>query len=257
MEKQAVKKSTIIAVSIVSGLIVAGLILVLSFSKPDSPKKDTSAQQADNFIASSDAVAGENNTEIKKQLTPGEVAGYYVDNGDGWYYNLEAGGADGFDGIFSAGFDSAHSSAEQNPQSHITMNGTWKLENGEIKLFSEGIYRSSMWACDGYIVDSLNYFVGEIDFPDDKFQTVLASKAGESGDTQIFNFYNDGKLIMEIIRNDGATDSAADENPLPPYQMIAGTYEKTGDKVVVTIGDSPQEFYVVNDGLAKWIYVKS
>jgi hypothetical protein len=67
-------------------------------------------------------------------------------------------------------------------------------------------------------------------------------------------------MIMEIIRNDGTMDSAADSgaqsDPLPAYQMVAGTYEKKGDKVIVTIGDSAQEFYVVNDGLAKWIYVK-
>ena len=257
------KKSTIIAISIVAGLFITGLILLLSFSKPDSSKKmpeDYGAESAGEFIASSDAVAGENNSEIKKQLTPEEVAGYYIYESDGWYYKFEAGNAEGYDGNFSAGFDSAHSSAEQNPQNHITMNGVWKLENGEIKLFSEGVYRSSMWACDGYIVDSLNYFVGKIDFEEDRFQSVFASKAGESGDSQIFNFYNDGKMIMEIIRNDGTMDSAADSgaqsDPLPAYQMVAGTYEKKGDKVVVTIGDSAQEFYVVNDGLAKWIYVK-
>ena len=263
LEKQTVKKSTVIAISIVAGLVITGLILLLSFSKPDSPRKvseDSGAESAGEFIVSSDAVAGENNSEIKKQLTPQEVAGYYVDESDGWYYKLEMGNADGFDGVFSAGFDSAHSSAEQNPQNHITMNGTWKLENGEIKLFSEGIYRSSMWACDGYIVDSLNYFVGKIDFEENKFQTILASKAGESGDTQIFNFYNDGKMIMEIIRNDGTMDSAADSGAqsdlLPSYQMIAGTYEKKENKVIITLGDSAQEFYIVNDGLAKWIYVK-
>lgn len=251
------KKKGIIAISIISGLVVLALILVLSLTGPDN-KKDN-VNPADEFLASSDAVAGENNSEIEKSMTAAEVAGYYIDESDGWYYKFDLAPKDGYDGSFSAGFDASHQAAGQNPQNGFTAGGSWKLENGEIKLYSEGQYRSSMWACSGYIVDSLNYFVGDID-PDAKtWQSVFVSRAGESGDTQIFNLYSDGKLIMEIVRNDGTADSSAtsnEQNPLPEYQMLAGTYEKSGDKLIITVGGSAQEYYIVNDGFAKWKYIK-
>lgn len=255
-------------------LIITALILVLAFNAPDKQenKAGSAPDAAKEFLASSDAVAGENNSEIAKELTPAEVCGYYIDDSDGWYYSFELAPTDKYDGTFSAGFDANHASAIENPQKNFSATGTWKLSHGEIKLYSNDTYQSSMWACGDYIVDSQNYFVGDIDPEKNKQQTVLVSKPGNSGDTQIFNLYNDGKMIMEIKRNDGkddlVTDSAADSaldsaadsalqpEPLPSYELFAGTYEKKGDKMAITVGGATQEYYVVNDGLAKWIYLK-
>ncbi|MBR2404719.1 MAG: hypothetical protein IKA95_03580 [Clostridia bacterium] len=247
------KKNSVITVSVFAVLIITGLILVLSFTGNDAKE---AVNPADEFLSSSDAVAGENNSEINTDLTPAEVAGYYIDNSDGWYYSFTHAPSGEYDGSFSAGFDASHALTDQNPQSAFTAGGNWKLEKGEIELYSEGVYRSSMWVCGDYIVDSLNYFVGHIDPDDGKIQSVFVSKAGESGDTQVFNLYSDGKLIMEIIRNDGTADSAAQSSELPPYQMLAGTYAINGDKIAITIGTAVQEYYVVNDGFAKWKYVK-
>lgn len=253
------KKRSVIIVSVIAVLAITALILVLSLTGGKNESKSSSTNSADEFLASSDAIAGENNSEIDTALTAAEAAGYYLDESDGWYYKFDYFPSGSYDGSFSAGFDESHAAAEQNPQKGFTAGGSWKLENGEIKLYSEDIYRSSMWVCGDYIVDSLNYFVGEIDPDSDTQQSVFVSKAGESGDTQVFNLYSDGKLIMEIIRNDGSADSAAvsqAEGELPAYQMLAGTYQKSGDKIVITVGGSAQEYYIVNDGFAKWKYMK-
>lgn len=249
------KKNSVIAVSIFAVLMITGLILVLSFAGNDNDAK-VAVSPADEFLSSSDAVAGENNSEIDTALKADEVAGYYIDESDGWYYSFTHAPSGEYDGSFSAGFDAAHANAASNPQSGFTAGGNWKLEKGEIKLYSEGVYRSSMWVCGDYIVDSLNYFVGHIDPEADKIQSVFVSKAGESGDTQVLNLYSDGKLIMEIIRNDGTADSSAQSSELPPYQMLAGTYAINGDKIAITVGGSVQEYYVVNDGFAKWKYIR-
>ncbi len=251
------KKNSVIIVSIAAGFMIVALILVLSFAGNDQKAK-VAQSPADEFLASSDAVAGENNSEIDTALKASEVAGYYIDESDGWYYSLTHAPSAEYDGSFSAGFDASHALTGQNPQSGFTAGGNWKLEKGEIKLYSEGVYRSSMWVCGDYIVDSLNYFVGEIDPEAKTVQSVFVSKAGESGDTQVLNLYSDGKLIMEIIRNDGTADSAAQssDSELPPYQMLAGTYAINGDKIAITVGGSVQEYYVVNDGFAKWKYMK-
>jgi len=88
-------------------------------------------------------------------------------------------------------------------------------------------------------------------------QTVLVSKAGESGDTQVFNLYSDGKVIMEIIRDDGSMDLAkTEETKLPKHQMFAGTYNISKDKISIMLGDTAQEYHIVNDGIAKWKYIK-
>ncbi len=247
------KNKSVVGLSIVSVIFITAFILFLSFMAKPVDKKT----QGDELLALSDAKAGENNKEIKTATTPSETAGYYIDDSDGWYYSFTHSPKDEYDGTFTAGFDATHEASEQNPQKNFTAGGEWKIENGEIKLYSEGVYRSSMWICDGYIVDSLNYFVGKIK-PDEKLQqTVLMSKAGESGDTQVFNLYSDGKLIMEIIRNDGKFDSAhpADAE-LPPYQMLAGSYKIEDGKITITVGGQGQNYYIVDDGIAKWKYIK-
>lgn len=247
------KNNSVIALSIVAVIFVTGLILGLSFlAKPED--KQT---QVEELLASSDAKAGENNKEIKTATTPSETAGYYIDDSDGWYYSFTHSPSNEYDGTFTAGFDSSHEASVQNPQKNFSAGGEWKIENGEIKLYSEGVYRSSMWICDGYIVDSLNYFVGNIMPDEEKQQTVLVSKAGESGDTQVFNLYSDGKLIMEIIRNDGKLDSAhPSDAELPPYQMVAGSYKIADGKITITVGSQGQDYYIVDDGIAKWKYIK-
>ncbi len=250
------KKNSVIIFSVFAVLLVTGLILFLSFTSKPEPVS-THGSTGEEFLASSDAVAGRNNSEIDKAMVASDAQGYYLDDSDGWYYDLVFDPVGDYDGTFSAGFDASHKASENNPQKDFTALGQWKLENGEIKLFSEGVYRSSMWLCEGYIVDSLNYFVGKIRHGEKLQQTVLVSKAGESGDTQVFNLYSDGKVIMEIIRNDGKLDfSGTEEDRLPKHQMIAGTYNITKDKVTIILGDSAQQYYVVNDGIAKWKYIK-
>ena len=100
-----------------------------------------------------------------------------------------------------------------------------------------------MWYCNTHIVDSLNYFAGEISPDKPLQQTVLVSKAKESGDSQVFNLYSDGKLIMEIIRDDGKNDASNSDTSLPRYQMVAGTYEIKDGEILVTVGQSTQKYY--------------
>lgn len=247
------KNKSVVGLSIVAVIFITALILFLSFmAKPE----DKSVQLGE-ISALSDAKAGQNNKEIKTATTPSEIAGYYIDHSDGWYYSFTHSPKDGYDGTFTAGFDASHEASDQNPQKNFSAGGEWKIENGEIKLYSEGVYRSSMWICDGYIVDSLNYFVGKIEPDENLQQTVLVSRAGESGDTQVFNLYSDGKLIMEIIRNDGELDSAVpNQTELPPYQMAAGNYKIEDGKITITVGGQGQDYYIVDDGIAKWKYIK-
>jgi len=155
------KKNSVIIFSVFAAVFITALILVLSLlSKPEpvSTKGETAGEE---FPVSSDAIAGQNNSEIDKAISPSDAQGYYIDDSDGWYYELSYNPSDDYDGTFSAGFDASHKASAENPQKDFTAGGEWKLTDGEIKLFSEGVYRSSMWLCEGYIVDSLNYFVGK------------------------------------------------------------------------------------------------
>jgi len=243
-------KKGVITISVIAFFVITSVILYLSLSDyGNKAPADTTPS------ISSDALPGENNKEIKPEMTASEVQGYYIDDSDGWYYNFLYAPDDKYDGTFQAGYDQTHKLYADNPQKHFTANGFWKLESGEIKLYNELEYQQSMWVCGDYIVDSQNYFVGDVPKDNKPFQSVFVCKALESGDTQIFNFYSDGKLIMEIIRNDGNIDSASD-NTLPPHQLVAGTYEKTDDKIITSIGTVSQEFYLLDDGIAKWIYHK-
>ncbi len=247
------KNKSVISFSIVAVIFITAFILLLSFmAKPEDKKT-----QGNELLDSSDAKAGQNNKDIKTATIPSEVSGYYIDDSDGWYYSFTYSPSNEYDGTFMAGFDESHEASNQNPHKNFSAGGEWKIENGEIKLYSEGVYRSSMWICEGYIVDSLNYFVGSITSDEKTQQTVLVSKAGESGDTQVFNLYSDGKLIMEIIRNDGKLDSDNAENAeLPPYQMVAGNYKIEDGKITITVGGLGQDYYIVDDGIAKWKYIK-
>lgn len=243
-------KKKVVLISIAAIFLITAVILYLSLSDYHGDGGKTSDANL-----TSDAIPGENNSNIKSEITAKEVHGYYVDDSDGWYYNFVYYPEGEFHGSFSAGYDQNHSAAADNPQKHFTASGKWSLKDGEIRLYNEEEYQQSMWACGDYIVDSQNFFVGEFPKGKDKFQAVFTCKAGESGDSQILNFYSDGKLIMEIIRNDGVADNGA-SSELPPYQLFAGTYTINDDKAITEINGVPQEFYISEDGLAKWIYNK-
>lgn len=252
-------KKGVIAISVVAVLVITSVILYLSLSDFGSEK--VSDVQP---VVASDASPGENNSEVKPEMTPEEVQGIYKEAHDGWFYSLVYSPNGEYDGTYSAGYDPSHVAVPNNPEKDYTEQGTWKLHNGEVKLYSEAIYRKSLWACGDYIVDSQNYFVGHV--PDDKenFQSAFMCKPAGSGDTQIFNFYSDGKMIMEIIRNDGEADSAADssagtddEPELPPYQAVVGNYTIAQDKIIIKfIDESEKVFYIVDDGIAGWVYNK-
>ena len=243
-------KKRVIFISVAAVLAIICVILCLSLWNFSG----NGGNRALNSVAS-DSIPGENNSDIKAELTPREIQGYYVDDSDGWYYNFVYSPQGEFDGSFSAGYDQNHTAAADNPQKHYTASGKWTLSHGEIKLYNDVEYQQSMWACGDYIVDSQNYFVGKFPKNKDKFQAVFTCRAGESGDSQILNFYSDGKLIMEIIRNDGSSDTDTSLE-LPPYQLVAGTYTLSDGKVITEIGGAAQEFYISDDGLAKWIYNK-
>ncbi len=248
------KSKSVIFFSVGAALLITALILVLSFTA--RPTSENTKDVLEEILSSSDATPGKDNSEIKKDLTAKEITGYYIDHSDGWYYDFTYSPDDQYDGKFTAGFDKEHSASETNAQKDFTAKGEWKLTDGEIKLYSDGVYRSSMWHCESYIVDSLNYFVGKISDKDTLQQTVLVSKAKESGDSQVFNLYSDGKLIMEIIRDDGKNDASNSDTSLPRYQMVAGTYEIKDGEILVTVGQSTQKYYILNDGIAKWKYIK-
>lgn len=235
----------VIIISLVAVLVITGVILYLSISGADNGDK----------VVLSDSIPGKNNSDIKKELTAEEIEGYYIDNSDGWYYDFIYAPDGKYDGSFSAGYDQNHTSVADNPQKHFTAAGKWTLDKGEIKLYNDTEYQQSMWACGNYIVDSQNFFEGKLPKDKDKFDAVFTCKAMESGDTQILNFYEDGKMIMEIIRNDGETDSSSSTS-LPPYQLVAGTYTLDSGKLTTVINGASQEFYISDDGLAKWIYNK-
>lgn len=247
-----------ITISVIAILVITGVILFLSLS--DFCNDDDKVQKTSKKTDISDSLPGENNKEVKTGLTAQDIDGTYVESTDGWTYVLTCAPSEEYDGFFEGRFDRNHETFAQNHEKDYTEYGTWKLENGEVKLYVDSVHMKSLWACGDYMVDSRNYFVGNV--PDDKeeFQSAFTCKAGESGDTQILNFYSDGKMIMEIIRNDGSSDSAAqisETTDVPPYQVAVGTYT-IQDNLIITkmIGSSEKILYIVDDGIANWVYNK-
>ena len=248
-------KKTVIVVSIFFVLFITALIIILSLAGPDTGTgAEQKKQAAMEHLESEDAMPGENHTGIEKTIKPEEVSGYYVDKSDGWYYSFVYNPVQDYAGTFSGGFDTSYRDPATNVESDIKLTGEWALENGEIKLYSNGQYHDSLWACGDYIVDSKNYFVGDIDSKKEKQQSMFVCKAPESGDTQIVNLYSDGNAILEIIKDSGLADSSAHSAKIK--EMYAGTYEKRDDIILITMGNSTQKYYIVNDGFAKWIYNK-
>lgn len=247
-----------ITISVIAIFVITGVILFLSLSDfcNDGDKAKTTPVKTD----VSDSVPGENNKEVKTELTPEDIEGTYIESTDGWTYVLTCASAEEYDGVFEGRFDQSHETVALNHEKDYTEYGTWKLENGEVKLYVDSEHIKSLWACGDYMVDSRNYFVGNVPGDKDEFQSAFTCKAGESGDTQILNFYSDGKMIMEIIRNDGSSDSAAqtdESTDIPPYQVAVGTYT-IEDNLIVTkmIGSSEKILYIVDDGIANWVYNK-
>jgi len=258
-----------IAISVVAVILFTGIIIYLAcFSDGSKNLKSASenekAKVEQQLEVSSDAQAGENNSEIKNEITPSEISGKYIDDSDGWYHEFVYAPGEVYDGTFTTGFDPNHASTSPDAQVDATFSGGWKLENGEIKLFSDLGYLYSLFTCGEYLVDAKNYFVGEVPKEGEPFMSAFMCKAAESGDTQILSFYPDGKFILQIIRNDGAMDKAqtsdisadpSQTQPLPDT-MSAGTYTVRDSKIIATLNGVSQEYYIVEDGLAKWIYHK-
>lgn len=247
-------KKAVIWVSVISVIFITILIIILSLTGPANDKSGGhKTDAAMEHLATSSSTPGENHKGIEKKISAETLSGYYIDKSDGWYYSFEYAPNGEYEGTFSGGFDPKYKSNDVTTQGDIKLTGEWKLENGEIKLFSGGQYQDSMWACDGYIVDSKNYFVGDIDIESDTQQAMFVSRAPKSGDTQIINLYSDKNAILEIVKNAGEADSSSGQ---PAKEMYAGTYEITGKILLITIGQSTQKYYIVNDGFAKWIYNK-
>ncbi len=249
-----ISKKNVIYISIISGIIIAGVIIALSLWGGGDAVKNPSVNELS--VHSDAVVPGGNNKEVKHETTPEEAAGYYIENSDGWYYSFAYAPEGDFHGTFTSGFDASHESVADNPNKDFTAGGKWRLDHGEIKLYNDAEYQQSMWICGDYIVDSQNYFVGDVPESADGFQSSFICKAAQSGDTQVMNFYSDGKLIMEIVRNDGAADSGADAPELPSYQLIAGIYTIDGNMITSDINGVSQSFYIMDDGIAKWVYHK-
>lgn len=267
MTKQNGKKG-VVTISVIAVLVFTAVILFLSISdhfgknnkvQKVSEPQNISKENTPSAIAS-DALPGENNKQIKAEISPEEIHGKYFEEHDGWYYEFSYAPDSVFHGTYLGAYDQNHASAVSNPEKDYYEQGSWILENGEVKLFINNQYAKSLWSCGDYIIDSRNYFVGEVPENKDEFQAAFTCKAGESGDTQILNFYSDGKMIMEIIKNDGVADSAAQpalEQDTPPYQLAVGTYT-INDDVITTkmIGSAEKVLYIVDDGIAGWVYRK-
>ncbi len=248
----------VITISVIAILVITGVILFLSLS--DFQDEPGNVKKTSNNAATSDSLPGENNKEVKTMLKPQDIEGTYAENTDGWTYSLTYAPSKEYDGIFTGGFDHSHDAVADNHEKYYTEQGTWKLENGEVKLYIDSVYSKSLWACGDYMVDSRNYFVGDVPQNKDEFQAAFTCKARESGDTQILNFYSDGKMIMEIIKDDGLADSSAqaqEDAQVPSYQVAVGTYT-IEDNLIYTqmIGSSEKILYIVDDGIANWVYNK-
>jgi len=250
-------KKGVIIISVIAFFVVTSVILYLSLSDYGDVGKHSTAE---NVIIDSAASPGANNKEVKLEQKPEDLHGKYEEANDGWFYDFLHSPSDGSHGTFTAGYNQNHEAVASNPEKDYTQQGTWSLENGEIKLYSDTGYIKSLWSCGDYVVDTQNYFVGSVPEDKENFQAAFICKAGYSGDTQVLNFYSDGKMIMEIIRDDGEVDSSASsdasaENKLPPYQAIAGKYSIDGNVIVITFPDESEKiFYIVDDGIAGWVY---
>lgn len=258
MTKQNGKKGAI-TVSVFAVLIFTAVILFLSLSDAFN-KKTESVSGKKTAEISSDAVPGENNKEIKAEILPEEIHGMYFEEHDGWYYEFYYEPNGGFHGIYTGAYDQAHSLVAANPGKDYFEQGTWVLVNGEIKLFIDNKYAKSLWSCGDYIIDSRNYFVGTVPDNKNEFQASFICKAVESGDTQILNFYSDGKMIMEIIRDDGEADVLANSDSQSykdRYSAFVGNYTVDDTKITIKfIDESEKVFYIVDDGIAGWVYRK-
>ncbi len=257
------KTGLAISISVIAVILITGIIIYMACFSDGSKKMHSATEEKikaeQQLEVSSDAQAGEKNSQIQSEITPDKISGKYIDDSDGWYHEFIYAPNETYDGTFTTGFDPNHASTAADAQIDATFSGGWKLENGEIKLYSDLGYLYSLFACGEYLVDAKNYFVGEVPGDDEPFMSAFICKAAESGDTQILSFYPDGKFIIQIIRNDGALDKAqlsdASTDSLPDT-MSAGTYKINGDKIVATLNGIDQEYYIVEDGLAKWIYHK-
>ncbi|MBQ4527989.1 MAG: hypothetical protein II998_07950 [Clostridia bacterium] len=253
-ERKQLPKSAVITISVISAMVVCALILCLSCLLPgnkgtsDKKNMNNSDSAARDYLASSDAVAGENSGDVLTEITAEEVAGLYVDKRDGWSYKFDFAPDASYDGTFYAAFEDILTGSASGTGNSEMLVGNWKLADGEIKLFSSDEYQSSLWACGDYIVDSQVYFVGNINLDADMQQAVFVCKDAQNGEARVLNIYNDGKVIMELL---SSASSDAHEN-----QLVAGTYEKNDDIITITINGTSQDFYVVDGGLAKWIYTK-
>jgi len=256
------EKKGVITISIIAAFIFTGVILFLSlsgfFGKDDNKK---SVSRSGTMNVNSDALPGENNKEIKAEISPEEIHGKYYEEHDGWYYEFKYDPTEGFHGTYVGAYDINNELVANNPAKDYSEQGLWILENGEIKLFINNQYVKSLWSCGEYIIDSRNYFVGTVPENKDEFQSSFICKAAESGDTQILNFYSDGKMIMEIIRDDGTADVSADSASQPDmekYSAFVGNYKVEDNKVIIRFIDTSEKvFYVVDDGIAGWVYRKN
>ncbi len=246
------EKKRVIIISVIAVLVITGVILFLSLSGFQNDEKGGASDTG----LSSDASPGQNNKEVKTEIKPKNIEGTYTEKNDGWTYTLLYAPDADYDGTFTGGYDHSHETVADNHEKFYTEQGVWRLESGEVKLYIDGSHKKSLWACGDYMVDSRNYFVGEVPQNKEEFQSAFTCKAEESGDTQILNFYSDGKMIMEIIRDDGLVDSAS-ENELPPYQVAVGKY-RIEDNLIITemIGSTEKVLYIVDDGIANWVYDK-
>lgn len=264
-------KAVLYITSVVAVILVLGIILGISLAWPSNCSKDgvedvsalsdgekagdsASLITAEEYIASSDATPAKNIGDVDPELVAGDFAGMYVDSRDGWSYAFEYAPFGAYDGTFRSAFENVLMGESGGDEAIFS--GTWKLENGEIKLYSGDVYMDSLLACGEYIIDSKALFVGNVSKDDETIQSKFALKDASTGDVRILNLYSDGKVIYEITTVDEAvtsSDGAVDE---PKLQLIAGTYVKTDDIVTVTIEGTSVQYQIVDGGLASWVYTK-
>lgn len=257
--------------SVVAVILVSGIILGISLAWPTKHSQDDTREVSalsdgekasdsdlkitvEEYIASSDANPAENIGDVDRKLVAGDFAGMYVDSRDGWSYEFDYCPSDAYDGTFRSAFENVLSGESTGDEA--VFSGTWKLENGEIKLYSGDVYMDSLLACGEYIIDSKALFVGNVSRDDETIQSKFALKDVSSGDVRILNLYSDGKVIYEITTVDEAvtsSDGIAGESKL---QLVAGTYTKTDDIVTVTIEGTSVQYQIVDGGLAAWVYTK-
>ena len=264
--KEKSGNATAYTVSAIAVVLICGIILGISLLWPE-PKSDAPAdakieEAADSsslvmtgeeYLASSDAIAGETSSDIDREMTAEILSGKYVDERDGWCYKFEYTPSQNYDGVFYAAFESVIDTA-----SGEILTGNWKLENGEIKLFSGDVYLESLWACTDYVVDSKALFVGEINPELETQQAMLVCKDSTSGEVRILNLYDDGKVVFEIsniTQMEASAESAATSSATGSI-LLAGTYVKENDTIKVKIAEDEVPYKIIDGGLASWVYVK-